>query len=178
MKTCAQCQAPAVATALSCVRCGSTMFDEALGAASATAKASLGGNLLKWGLGYLILSVVIGLVSTIGAHVLLRNGLRAAAEGLATSPIFLVPLATVMLFAYFVSSRSTHTIAQATCLYLIIGVFGLAFHLMSSAPLKGYLAASMYTLLYGIVGTLIGMALRRKGTTTAEKAANDPAQPR
>ena len=117
--------------------------------------------LLKWAFGYLLLVVLIGIVTTLFAHMLLRNGFRAAGEGMATSPIMLVPVLTMVVFARY-SSRYQNPLAWAGALYLAISALGLAVHLLVFEHPAGYLAVAVTTLVFALIGTAIGFFFRRK----------------
>lgn len=117
--------------------------------------------LLKWSIGYVVSAVLIGVVTSMAAHSLWRNGFRAAAEGMATSPIMLIPVLTMLFFALY-SSRYRNPIVRAGVLYLTISVIGLGMLLLSAGRLEEYIAAAASTLFFGLIGTAVGFFFRRK----------------
>lgn len=109
----------------------------------------------------MLATFLLGMVTAILAQVLLRSGLRPAAEGVATSPILLNPLLTVLFFAFF-SSRHRNPFAPAGALYLTVSVLALGLHMLGSAPVEQYFAAAVITFLFALIGTAIGFFFRPK----------------
>jgi fumarate reductase subunit D len=161
MKSCAECQSPAPDALLACSACGCGIFTEPDTPKAGKRVDSDFVALLKWAAGYVLSAMLIGVVTSIATHVLWRNGFRAAAEGMATSPIMLVPLLTMVVFAVY-SSRYRNPIAHAGALYLAISVLGLGVHLLGSGRPSEYIAAAVSTLVFALVGTAIAFAFRRR----------------
>lgn len=161
MKICAECQSPAPDALLACSACGCGIFVEPDAPNTEKRADSDFVVLLKWSLGYLLSAVLLGVVTSILANMLLRSGLRAAAEGMVTSPIMLIPVLTILFFAFY-SSRYHNPIARAGALYLAISVLGLGVHLLSSGRPAEYIAAAASTLFFGLIGTAIAFFFRRK----------------
>lgn len=166
MKTCVECHASTPDLVLTCAACGSGLFvDEAKPPVPARTE-SVAASLAKWALGYVLFSVLVGMASTVIAHILLRNGFRNAAEGIAYSPNVFIPLGTVLFFAFY-SSRTSRPVMRASALYGAITILGLGLHLMTSAPPGQYLAAAVIHLVFAVVGTGIGLFFRTRGDIDA-----------
>jgi hypothetical protein len=161
MKTCAECQSPTPDALLACSTCGCGVFTEPDAPKAEKRADSDFVALLKWALGYLLSAILIGVATTLVAHMLVRNGFGAAAEGMATSPIVLIPLLTMVVFARY-SSRYHNPIVRAGALYLAISVLGLGVHLLSSGRPAEYIAAAASTFFFGLIGTAIAFFFRRK----------------
>lgn len=144
MKTCAERQSPAPNAHLACAACGCGIFVEPDAPNTEKRADSDFAVLLKWAIGYLLSAMLLGIATTLVAHMLLRNGFRAAAEGMVTSPIMLIPLLTMVFFALY-ASRYPNPIVRAGALYLAISVLGLGVHLLSSGRLAEYIAAAAST---------------------------------
>lgn len=161
MKTCAECQSPAPDALLACSTCGCGIFTEPSDPVAEKRADSDTVALLKWSIGYLLSAMLLGVITSVVAHMLWRNGFRAAAEGMATSHIMLIPVLTMLFFALY-ASRYRNPIARAGALYLAISVLGLGVHLLSSGRPAGYVAAAASTLLFGLIGTAIAFFFRRR----------------
>ena len=161
MKTCAECQSPAPDALLACSSCGCSIFTEPDAPNARKRADSDFVALLKWAIGYLLSTVLVGMATGIVAHMLLRNGFRAAAEGMATSPAMLIPLLTILFFALY-SSRYRNPVARAGALYLAISVLGLGVHLLGSGRPAEYIAAAVSTLVFALIGTAIAFPFRPK----------------
>jgi len=161
MKICAECKSPAPDALLACSACGCGIFTEPEAPSSATPTESDFAALLKWAVGYLLCTMLLGMATTVVAHMLLRGGFRTAAEGMVTSPVMLIPVLTTLFFARY-SSRYHKPVARAGALYLAISVLGLGVHLMGSGRPADYLGAAVNTLVFALVGTAIGFVFRRK----------------
>src|SRR3982751_5543702 len=103
MKICAKCQSPAPDALLACATCGCGIFTEPDTPKAEPRADSDFAVLLKWSVGYLLSAMLLGMATNFVAHMLLRNGFRAAAEGMATAPIMLIPLLTMVFFALYAS---------------------------------------------------------------------------
>jgi hypothetical protein len=161
MKICTECQSPAPDALLTCSSCGCSIFSEPDAPSAGKRADSDFVALLKWAIGYLLSAMLLGVVTGILAHMLLRNGFRAAAEGMATSPVMLIPLLTILFFALY-SSRYPNPIARAGALYLAISVLGLGVHLLGSGRPAEYIAAAASTLVFALIGTAIAFIFRPK----------------
>jgi hypothetical protein len=161
MKICAECQSPAPDALLACSACGCGIFTEPDAPTAAQRVDADFVVLLKWAIGYLLFVVLLGVATSIAAHMLLRDGLRAAAEGVATSPIMLIPLFTVVFFARY-SSRYRNPLAWAGALYLAIAILGLGVHLLISGRPAVYIGAAVNTLIFALIGTTIAFIFKRK----------------
>ena len=161
MKICAECQSPAPDGLLACSACGCGLFTEPDTPKSEQRDDSDFISLLKWAMGYLLSAVLIGMVTTFFTHMLLRNGFRAAAEGMATSPIMLMPLLTTVIFARY-SSRYQNPLAWAGALYLAISLLGLAVHLLIFESPAGYIFIAANTFFFALIGTVIAFIFRPK----------------
>ncbi|WP_457279541.1 hypothetical protein [Polaromonas sp. P5_D5] len=161
MKICAECQSPAPDALLACSACGCGIFVEPDAPNTEKRADSDFAVLLKWSIGYLLSAVLLGVVTSIFANMLLRSGFRAAAEGMVTSPIMLIPLLTILFFAFY-SSRYPNPIARAGALYLAISVLGLGVHLLSSGRPAEYIGAAASTLVFALIGTAVAFIFKRK----------------
>jgi hypothetical protein len=161
MKTCAECQSPTPDALLACPACGCGIFAEPDAPNVEKRADSDFVTLLKWAIGYLLSTVLLGMATGIVAHMLLHNGFRAAAEGMATSPAMLIPLLTILFFALY-SSRYRNPVARAGALYLAISVLGLGVHLLGSGRPAEYIAAAASTLVFALIGTAIAFIFRPK----------------
>jgi len=162
MKTCAECQSPVPGAVLACPACGCGVFAEASTPDAPKRAESDLATLAKWAIGYVLSVVLLGVATAILAQMLLRSGSRAAAQGIATSPVMLVPLLTVLFFAYF-ASRYRNPFMRAGALYLAISVLGFGVHLLGREPVSAYLGAAVYTLVCALIGTVIAFFFRPKG---------------
>jgi len=161
MKICAECHSPAPDAVLACTACGCGIFTEPSAPNTEKRADSDFVTLLKWSIGYLLCAMLIGVATSIVAHLLLRNGFRTVAEGMATSPIVLIPALTTLVFALY-SSRYHHPIARAGALYLAISVFGLGVHLLSSGRPSEYFSAAVTTFVFALVGTAVAFIFKSK----------------
>jgi len=160
MKICAECKSPAPDALLACSACGCGIFTEPDAPGSGKRDESDFAVLLKWAVGYLLCAMLLGVATTLVAHMLLRGGFRTAAEGMATSPVMLVPVLTTLFFARY-SSRYHKPIARAGALYLAISALGLGVHLIGSGRPAGYISVAVNTLVFALAGTAIGFFFRR-----------------
>jgi hypothetical protein len=161
MKTCVECQSPVPQPVLACPACGCGIFSESGSPEAQQRPPSRFALVLKWAVGYILATFLLGMVTTILAHILLRSGLRPAAEGIATSPILLNPLLTVLFFAFF-SSRHRSSFVQAGALYVTVSVLAFGLHLLGSGAALDYAAAAAVTLFFALVGTTVGFFFRPK----------------
>lgn len=163
MKTCVDCHTPAAASALRCNNCGSVMFAEAVGQEKlgTPQRPSLAWDLFKWTLGYYFLIFVIGTAFPMLAIVLFRSGIQLVAQGIALAPNVFIPLAIVMIFAFFASKRS-NPIAHAAGLFAVISVLGLGLNLLIAAGQQAYISETASTFMYAALGTTIGAFFSNK----------------
>lgn len=163
MKTCSQCRSPAAAATLQCPNCGSLTFDEP--APAPRRPESELARLVKWSVGYLVLTFLLTIAMSLVAHGLLRNGYRDVAQGVMFFPVVAMPLVTLLMFAYYTSGRP-RPFARGAVLYLAISVLVLGLHLVGalwgSFSLPQYLGEAAVTLVLALVGTGIGALFGRK----------------